>query len=244
MRWGEGGARAAGRRRVRVGTPWPTKASALRRFERQGYDKTTVAEIADDADLSVRSFFRYFADKEEVLFPDDGPLLTVPERALAEGAEQFVDSPVALVTAGLRAVACSIEERRPRLAARPRVIAAHPALRGRQQLKLAQWQDRAREQLVELGLDRHAASLSSGAGLTIWREAYQRWLVEPRPTGLSELVDRVRDELGALFDRAAPPWFRAGRPAAVAPWSTAALIPTLGPARLSARATPGRAYCP
>jgi len=44
-----------------------TKA-AITLFEEQGYDETTVAEIAEAAGLTKRTFFRYFADKREVLF--------------------------------------------------------------------------------------------------------------------------------------------------------------------------------
>src|SRR2546430_7216093 len=44
-----------------------TKA-AISLFEEQGYDETTVAEIAEAAGLTKRTFFRYFSDKREVLF--------------------------------------------------------------------------------------------------------------------------------------------------------------------------------
>ena len=39
-------------------------------FERRGYDRTTVADIAAAADIGTRTFFSYFASKEELLFPE------------------------------------------------------------------------------------------------------------------------------------------------------------------------------
>jgi AcrR family transcriptional regulator len=42
--------------------------AAITLFDQQGYEDTTVAEIAAAADLTKRTFFRYFSDKREVLF--------------------------------------------------------------------------------------------------------------------------------------------------------------------------------
>jgi AcrR family transcriptional regulator len=39
-------------------------------FQRKGFAETTIAEIAEAADVSTRTFFGYFASKEEILFAD------------------------------------------------------------------------------------------------------------------------------------------------------------------------------
>ncbi|PRY39661.1 TetR/AcrR family transcriptional regulator [Umezawaea tangerina] len=58
------------RDRKRVRTRRALVDAATELFGRQGYERTTIAEIADAADVGARTFFSYFESKEELLFPD------------------------------------------------------------------------------------------------------------------------------------------------------------------------------
>ena len=46
--------------------------AAMELFDERGFEQTTVADIAERAGLTKRTFFRYFADKREVLFAGSG----------------------------------------------------------------------------------------------------------------------------------------------------------------------------
>jgi len=57
------------RERKRQRTRAALIAAGIELFERDGYEETTVARIAAAADIGTRTFFGYFASKEELLFP-------------------------------------------------------------------------------------------------------------------------------------------------------------------------------
>src|SRR5438067_4907117 len=60
---------------------------ALELFAERGYDETTLAEIADAADVSPRTIFAYFDSKEEILFCDAPAQLDELKDALAHRPE-------------------------------------------------------------------------------------------------------------------------------------------------------------
>ena len=59
------------RQRKKTATRDRIRASALRLFREQGYDTTTVEQIAAAAGVSHMTFFRYFPAKEDVVLSDD-----------------------------------------------------------------------------------------------------------------------------------------------------------------------------
>lgn len=59
------------RERNRTRTRRDIETAALELFERQGYDSTSVDEIAEQAGISRATFFRYYPSKEEVLFTNE-----------------------------------------------------------------------------------------------------------------------------------------------------------------------------
>jgi AcrR family transcriptional regulator len=58
--------------------------AAMKLFAERGFEATTIADIAAAADIAPRTFFSYFASKEEAVFPKFGPMYADFDRALRE----------------------------------------------------------------------------------------------------------------------------------------------------------------
>src|SRR3954452_10771095 len=83
--------------------------AALGLYAERGFENTTVAEIAERAGLTERTFFRYFADKREVLFSGSA----IMEELLVQTAVDAPSSvpPIEAVAAALEAVGAALQQR-------------------------------------------------------------------------------------------------------------------------------------
>jgi AcrR family transcriptional regulator len=99
-------------------------------FERNGYEQTTVADIAAAAEIGTRTFFSYFASKEELLFPESDARVRATVEAIASRRPD--EGPAEVLLRALRTVGDASDDMTGPLAAlRLRLIRTVPAVRGR-----------------------------------------------------------------------------------------------------------------
>lgn len=133
------------RERKKQATRRDLTAVALRLFAQRGFDQVTVEEIAEAAQASPRTFYRYFADKSEVLFGEDDRLLAVLRDALA--ARPPDEPPLEVARHAARALTTALAEV-PELPTRQRLVAETPALAARDATKRADWEREVTETLA------------------------------------------------------------------------------------------------
>jgi AcrR family transcriptional regulator len=149
-------------------------AAAVDLFTEQGYDATTVAQIADRAGTTKSTFFRYFPDKRELLVAGQETL----SRLLAEGIAEAPEgaSPLEAVAAGLERASSAMgpmnRELGPRLKA---AVAASAELQERDALKSVGLAAAMTTALIARGVPSPTAHLASELGVLAFKRGYAEW---------------------------------------------------------------------
>jgi AcrR family transcriptional regulator len=148
--------------------------AAVDLFTEQGYDATTVAQIAERAGVTKSTFFRHFPDKRELLVAGQETL----SRLLAEGIAEAPPgaSPLEAVAAGLERAANAMgsmhREFAPRLKA---AVAASAELQERDALKSVSLAAAMAGALVARGLPDPTAALASELGVLAFKRGFAEW---------------------------------------------------------------------
>src|SRR6516162_8330670 len=133
--------------------------AALDVYLERGFDQTTVAEIAERAGLTERTFFRYFADKRELLFGGQERLRELYVRAIEAAPESA--APIDMIATGLEAAVPVFHERRALARQRQAVIDANSGLQERELLKSVALASAMATALRQRGVTDPAASLAA-----------------------------------------------------------------------------------
>lgn len=179
---------------------------AMRLFARNGFDATTIDAIAVAAEVSRRTFFRYFATKEDVVITRIDRLGQELGEALA--ARPKDESPLLAIRRALDPLVqfCMADPDHATMVAK--LMRETPALRACHLDKQDRWQGHvARE--VSRRLRPHAENelrprVIAAAALGAFDVAFQAW-TGSRRADLGALVDQAFAALAALAAPEAPP---------------------------------------
>jgi AcrR family transcriptional regulator len=183
------------RERKKAETRRALQREALRLFTAQGYEATTVEQIAAAANVSGMTFFRYFPSKEDVVLADEYDSLLAAHLA----AQPADSAPLDKIHWAVRdSLALVYAEARDDLLVRIRLILATPALRAR----LFANQGTTAELLARSfgaasrGWERKLrGKVIAAACLAAMTEAILMWAEEDGVRPLPELIDRALDVL-------------------------------------------------
>jgi AcrR family transcriptional regulator len=186
------------RERKKIETRLALARAAMRLFEERGYDATTVDDIAAAANVSRRTFFRYFSTKEEVFIVDPEGKLDALHVALAEGPP---DEPtIAALRRGIVALTGTYFE--PDLVrAESRVALREPVVAAAGLAYQVRWEDAlAQEVAADLGVDPSRdprPRIVAHTTVAIMRAGVSQWIQ-------GDCVGDPADAVAATFDQAIP----------------------------------------
>ncbi len=183
------------RARKRDRTRQAIAEAALRLFGEGGFDAVTLAQVAEAADVGQRTLFRYFSDKEELLFDSDEQVQARLFAALAARPDH--EPPAAAVQEAVISLVPLWQDFREQGRQRRAVIAASAALQARERAKHAAHERVLADGLVTRGASPQAARLLARVAVACAVEAAELWLEDGRPDRPG-LERRMRDTFTEL----------------------------------------------
>lgn len=169
--------------------------AALRLFDERGYGEVTVEDVCAAADVSPRTFFRYFPAKEHVLAePITGVLDTIRVALAAQqrGGSVWRDLRTAVLTA-----AGEVEQRREEFLRAGRVIRQTPGALASSARALMEWEQSVRSEVADrLGnTDPMYPRLLLGTTMLAFRTGLDEWTERDGAVPVEPLVARALDAL-------------------------------------------------
>jgi AcrR family transcriptional regulator len=171
-------------------------ASGLQLFLERGFHHTSVAQIAEAADVSPATVYRYFGTKEGLLFANHEAEQQLLCDAVARHSRR--QGPRAVMAAAVQDLATQLRPGEEQYDARIRVIAASPVLMGVALRTRASWEAAAAKQLAEAEsrAPEVADAVAAGAAVGALHAAVREWYAR---SGRMSLLDCVNETLCALW---------------------------------------------
>lgn len=173
--------------------------AAMTLFYERGYSDVTVADIAEHAGLTKRTFFNHFPDKREVLFAGSSALEEQVERFILESDREQPAIDVAISALARAGQTLSRYSEGARL--RRAVIDSSPELQERSLIKLASLARVIAASLVARDSHIAHATLVADSSVTVFAAAYSAWADLPE-SQFADLMQKVLVELRAAIGAA------------------------------------------
>ena len=169
--------------------------AAIDLFAEQGFDATTVNEIAERAGgLTKTTFFRHFSDKREVLYAGQELHAQIVGDAIASAPDAA--RPLEMVGSAIGELSADFTEDRRELGAKLRTVIAESAeLRERAAYKRASLADAMTQALRERGVPELVAGLAAELGTRAFYVAFERWVGSADQRTLRDYSREVYAEL-------------------------------------------------
>jgi AcrR family transcriptional regulator len=182
------------RERKKIKTRQAIRHAAYRLFEEQGYDATTVEQIAAAAEVSPSTFFRYFPTKEDVVLTDEYDPLMVAALLDRPADEPIVESLRHATVALLRQMFAEGGRDREEIVHRVRLSREVPAIRARMGENISETcQTMAAALAKQRGRDPKDLEIRVlvGAVVGAWQEALMHWIDGGGQEDLPDLLDQT-----------------------------------------------------
>lgn len=177
--------------------------SALRQFAKRGFEHVTIEEIVAECDVSPRTFFRYFASKEDVLFAEGDVRRAELLEALA--AQPPTVSPLQALQAAVQTIAGHYEGNRETVLLRHHIVHSTPVLRTRVAERHLGWEADVLEHLRASGRAEGMSELDLrlvvAAATTALRVALDVWIAADARPALASLLDEAIERLRTGLER-------------------------------------------
>jgi AcrR family transcriptional regulator len=198
------------RERKRIATRRAIQKAVLELATEHGYDRVTIEEISAAADVSPRTFFNYFASKEESVVGDVPSLVKsdAAQRFLAEGAGADLLAGLGRL---LAAASGAVEFDRAESQLRRVLLREHPALFAKRMSVIHEFEDELADLVARrLAVDEQDASgkadtleqrsrLVALIGFATMRYAYRRWIEAEDDLSLSSKIQQAFEQLDSTL---------------------------------------------
>jgi AcrR family transcriptional regulator len=172
--------------------------AAVELFTEQGYDATTVTQIAERAGVTKSTLFRYFPDKREILAAGQETLSRLLTEGIAEAPAGA--TPLEAVAAGLERVSSAMGQMNRDLGPRMKAaVAASAELQERDALKSVGLAVAMTTALAARGVAEPTAQLAAELGVLAFKQGYTQWSIDERDSehDLAHYALAALDELRA-----------------------------------------------